>query len=92
MSLDTTKYALNKFDYNCLYINIPCKGIVKVASNFANSILFVWLILFKSYNDFVQYKDEQIGQTILPDINLSGNSVADPRCFLKRWSRLKFVQ
>jgi hypothetical protein len=35
-------------------------------------------------NDFVQYKGEQIGQTILPDINLSGNSVADPRCFSKR--------
>jgi hypothetical protein len=67
VSVDTTKYTLNKLDYNCLYNNTPCKVIVKVAS-----------IL----NDFVQYKGEQIGQTILPDINLSGNSVADPRCFL----------
>jgi hypothetical protein len=28
-----------------------------------------------SYDDLVQYKGEQIGQTILPDINLIGNSV-----------------
>ena len=34
----------------------------------------------QSYDDIVQYKGEQIGQTILPDINLSGNSVADPGC------------
>jgi hypothetical protein len=32
------------------------------------------------YNCCVQYKGEQIGQTILPDINLSGNSVDDPGC------------
>jgi uncharacterized protein (DUF486 family) len=30
---------------------------------------FAWRILFINFN--VQYKDEQIGQTILPDINLS---------------------
>jgi len=76
LSVDTTKYTLNKLDYNCLYNNTPCKVIVKVAS-----ILFVWLILFISYNDFVQYKGEQIGQTILPDINLSRHSVADPGIF-----------
>ena len=34
----------------------------------------------QSYDDIVQYKGEQKGQTILPDINLSGNSVADPGC------------
>jgi hypothetical protein len=34
----------------------------------------------QSYPDLVQYKGEQIGQTILPDINLSGNSVDDPGC------------
>jgi hypothetical protein len=84
LSADTTKYTLNKLDYNCLYNNTPCKVIVKVAS-----ILFVWLILFISYNDFVQYKGEQIGQTILPDIN--GNAVADPGIFFLSWSRLKFV-
>ena len=81
MSVDATKYALNKLDYNCLYINTPCKDIIKVASNFANSILFARVILFISYYDFVQYKGEQICQIILPDINLIENSVVDPRCF-----------
>ena len=58
---------------------------MKVASNFANSILFAWVIIFKknkgqSYPDLVQYKGEQIGQTILTDISINGNSVADSGC------------
>ena len=32
----------------------------------------------QSYSDLVQYKGEQIGQTILTDISINGNSVADP--------------
>ena len=37
----------------------------------------------QSYDDLVQYKGEQIGQTILPDINLIWNSVDDPGCLKK---------
>ena len=32
----------------CVCTQYPCKAIVKVASNFANSILFAWVILFKN--------------------------------------------
>lgn len=35
----------------------------------------------KSYNDLVKYKSEQIDYIILPDINLSENSVFGPGCF-----------
>jgi len=38
----------------------------------------------QSYDDIVQYKDDQICQTILPDININGNSVAEPGCFKKK--------
>ena len=39
---------------------------------------FIYEFKCKSYDD--QYK----GQTILPDININGNSVADPGCFYKK--------
>ena len=32
------------------------------------------------YPDLVQYKGQQIGQTILTDISINGNSVTDPGC------------
>ena len=35
----------------------------------------------KSYDDFVQYKCEQICQAILPNININGNSVPELGCF-----------
>ena len=38
----------------------------------------------QSFPDLVQYKGEQIGQTILPYISINGNLVADPGC-LKHW-------
>ena len=34
----------------------------------------------QSYPDLVQYKGEQIGQTISTDISINENSVADPGC------------
>jgi len=37
-----------------------------------------------SNGELVQYKGEQIGQTILPDIIINGNSVAEPGCFKKK--------
>ena len=66
--MDTTKYSLNKLNYVCTKI-APAK--------------LEWFYLkFKgqSYDDLVQYK----GQTILPDININGNAVADPGCFYKK--------
>ena len=38
----------------------------------------IYKFKFQSYFDLVQYKGEQIGQTILNDISSNGNSVADP--------------
>ena len=35
----------------------------------------------QTYDDLVQYKGEQICQTVLPDININGNSVAELGCF-----------
>jgi hypothetical protein len=32
----------------------------------------------QSYPDLVQYEGEQIDQILLTDININGNSVADP--------------
>jgi hypothetical protein len=57
--------------------NSPCKAIVKVATNIANPILFACVILTTTLSNI-------IGQTILPDINLIGNSVDDPGS-LKRY-------
>ena len=34
----------------------------------------------QSYPDLVQYEGEQIDQILLTDININGNSVADPGC------------
>ena len=60
--------------------NTPCKDIVQVASNFYMSDS-IHQFKGQSYDDLVQYKGEQIGQTILPDIFINGNSVAEPWCF-----------
>ena len=35
----------------------------------------------QSYYNLVQYKSEQICQTMLPDININGNAIVDPGCF-----------
>jgi hypothetical protein len=43
-------------------------------------ILSIYKFKGQSYADLVQYKGEQIDQIILTDININGNSVADPGC------------
>ena len=58
---------------------------MKVASNFANSIIFAWVILFINLKvnctpTLSNNKGEQIGQIILTDISINGNSIADPGC------------
>ena len=50
---------------------------MQVASNFYMSDS-IHQFKGQSYDDLVQYKGEQIGQTILPDIIINGNSVAEP--------------
>ena len=64
-----------------MYKNTPCKDIVKVASNFYMSDS-IHQFKGQSYDDLVQYKGEQICQTISPDININGNSVDVLGCFL----------